>query len=366
MNILVLTPDRVGSTLLQRLITIYANAVDPSTITVNLHELTNGLAIDYNPIFNIEMLGKKDKAWGYHQSLGQITNLLQNSNHSVTSRLAHYHIKNRKDPLGDQLSFYEYLNDNFFIICARRKNLLEHALSWGISVESKRLNVYSFEEKYKVFKDLQEHGVTIDENTIVKYLNQYLEYMQWVDAHFKVNAYFDYEDDLPNIENFILNLNPFKKHKAVTWLDQFSITWDDWNKMHYLLSLVPFGNEFSQEDREFMKHNIELYTSARVKIQDMQDRGLLVSGIPIKLHTLMEKSKVIQNIGYCADVYNQWISHYNPNFGITYTPDSLLQLASTESTRWNFGNIDTTAKLTYNDIPQDLLNRSDLNYDNKK
>jgi hypothetical protein len=253
------------------------------------------------------------------------------------------------------------LNDNFFIICARRKNLLEHALSWGISVESKRLNVYSFEEKYKIFKDIQQHGVTIDENTIVKYLNQYLEYTQWVDAHFKVNAYFDYEDDLPRIENFILNLNPFKKYNSVTWKDQFGITWDEWNKMHYLLSLVPFGHEFSEEDKEFMKCNIELYTEARIKIQDMQDNGLLVSGIPIKLHTLGEKSKVVQNIGYCADVYNQWISHYNPNFGITYTPESLMQLANAETINWNFGQVDKTTKLTYTDIPKNLLDRSDLN-----
>ena len=43
MNVLILTPDRVGSTLLQRLITVYANINQTNNITVNLHELTNGI-----------------------------------------------------------------------------------------------------------------------------------------------------------------------------------------------------------------------------------------------------------------------------------------------------------------------------------
>ena len=46
MNILILTPDRVGSTLLQRVITIHMNNMKHDKITspvVNLHELTNGI-----------------------------------------------------------------------------------------------------------------------------------------------------------------------------------------------------------------------------------------------------------------------------------------------------------------------------------
>ena len=43
MNVLILTPDRVGSTLLQRLISVYAHANEPAdALTINLHELTNG------------------------------------------------------------------------------------------------------------------------------------------------------------------------------------------------------------------------------------------------------------------------------------------------------------------------------------
>jgi hypothetical protein len=97
-------------------------------------------------------LGKKEGGWGYHQSLQTVTELLSNADHDVISRLAYYHIKNRNDSLADQLDFYRYLNENFYIVCARRKNLFEHAMSWCITTESKKLNVYSSEEKFKTFQ----------------------------------------------------------------------------------------------------------------------------------------------------------------------------------------------------------------------
>jgi hypothetical protein len=307
------------------------------------------------------MLGKKENSWGYHQSLKQITDLLSASKHDITSRLAYYHIKNRKDPIGDQLSFYEYLNNSFYIISARRRNLFEHAVSWGISVESKKLNVYTFEEKYEVFKEIYAKGINIDQNTMVKYLKQYDEYTNWVDAHFNVNAYFDYEDHLPIVEQFILNLNIFSQNNYTkTWKDHFDITWDDWNKMHYLLSLNAFGQQFTPEEKEFIKTNIKLYTQGRVKLQDMQDDGLLVSGIPIKLQTLAEKSKVVHNLEYCLDTYNKWIATANPHYAIEYKQQELVDIALLENKQWNFGNIDTSSQLTYNDVNNQDIRHSDL------
>ena len=70
MNVLILTPDRVGSTLLQRLITVYMNMHEFDRPVINLHELTNGLMKYYNPVFNCEVLGKPDnRPWGYYQKL---------------------------------------------------------------------------------------------------------------------------------------------------------------------------------------------------------------------------------------------------------------------------------------------------------
>jgi hypothetical protein len=361
MNILILTPDRVGSTLLQRLVTIYANLnEDYNPLTVNLHELTNGLVQYHNPKFNRTLLGKKQDGWGYHQSLNTIVNLLESADHDITSRLAYYHIKNRKDSIADQLDFYKYLNENFYIICARRKNLFEHTMSWCIATEAKKLNVYSAEEKYNVYSKIHEQGINVQSELIEKYLNQYQEYLTWVDSHFQVNSYFEYERDLPNIENFILGLNIFKSVKnPLTWQDRFDISWNEWNRMHYLLSLVPFNQPFSDEEKEFMKINIDRYTNARIEIQDLQDDGILVSGIPIKLHTLQQKAQVITNISQCLEYYNSWVRQNNSSNAIPYQPATLNKIAQIEQSSWTLG-IGTT--LSYDDISEQQLLTSDLKF----
>lgn len=363
MNVLILTPDRVGSTLLQRLVTVYANINENNDpLTINLHELTNGITMYHNDKFNRSVLGKKEGHWGYHQSLSTVVDLLKNCNHDVVSRLAYYHIKNRNDNLPDQLDFYQYLNDNFHIVVAKRKNLFEHAMSWCISAESKKLNVYSFEEKYQTFQDIQEHGINIQYEAVEKYLKQYQEYLDWVDRHFKVNSYFEYERDLPNIENFILNLNTFKQYKNPRdWYDRFGIEWADWNRMHYLLSLVPFGHAFSDQEKLFMKDQIDSYTNCRIILQDLQDDGVLVSGIPIKLHTLKEKADIIKNIGECLAYYNQWVITNQPTYAVSYDPKALTETAQLEYSKWTTNNLNGSL-LSNSDVDPAKLSLSDLKY----
>ena len=363
MNVLILTPDRVGSTLLQRLTSVYAHINEPAdALTINLHELTNGLVRYYNNNYNCEVLGKKENSWGYHQSLESIAQMLNECNHGVVSRLAHYHIKNRRDSIEDQLAFYQYLNDNFYIIAARRQNLFEHAMSWAISVESKKLNVYSAQEKYDVYNKITTRKIDVHNDVIDKYLTAYDEYTRWVDDHFRVNSYFEYERDLPNIENYILNLNVFDRNpRPVNWEDKFDISWQDWNRMHYLLSLVHFDYEFSQEEKKFMSDSIDIYTKCRIYIQDLQDQGVLVSGIPIKLHTLTEKSNLISNINQCLTYYNKWVGHHCPSYAVSYSPQELTRVAMIESKQWTDGN--NRARLTHDDIPARLLLNSDLKFD---
>jgi hypothetical protein len=359
MNVLILTPDRVGSTLLQRLITVYANLNEnQQPLTINLHELTNGLVSYHNDSFNCKILGKQEGGWGYHQNLQNIAGLINDCGHDVVSRLAHYHIKNRKDSATDQLAFYKWVNENFYIIAARRNNLFEHVMSWCIAVESKRLNVYSFEEKHAIYHKLLQNPIDIPEEMIKKYLVQYQEYMDWVDSHFHVNSYFEYERDLLGVEQYILNLSVFKKYKQpLTWKDRWEISWEDWNRMHYLLSLVSFNHHFTDQEHDFMKSNIDLYTTCRIDIQDLQDQGILVSGIPIKLHTLQQKTKLISNVPQCLEHYNNWARSATANFALTYTPAEMTNLAALDHSAWC---ANTGRALTYNDITQQKLLLSDL------
>lgn len=363
MNVLILTPDRVGSTLLQRLITVYANInenYDP--LTINLHELTNGLVLYENAHFCRPILGKKADGWGYHQSLEVITDMMSTCSHDIVSRLAYYHIRNRADSISDQLDFYRYINDNFFIIAARRQNLFEHALSWAIAVESKKLNVYSSQEKFDIYKNINDQKIAAQQDVINKYLNDYVEYWDWVERHFRVNSYFEYERDLPHIEDYILNLNVFRNFvKPLCWADRFGIDWTDWNRMHYLLSLVPFNHEFSQEEKTFMSENIEVYTQCRIDLQDLQDQGILVSGIPIKLHTLHEKAQLISNIDQCLLSYNQWAVNTGRDFAISYDAKKLTEVSLLEHKNWNQGT--ARSLLTDRDIAPKKLLASDLKFD---
>ena len=90
MNVLILTPDAVGSTLLQRLVTIYMQFHEFDRPVINLHELTNGLEKYFSPEFGCEIVSKKRVSnWGYYQTLEQVVEILSSVDHYKTSRLAH-------------------------------------------------------------------------------------------------------------------------------------------------------------------------------------------------------------------------------------------------------------------------------------
>ena len=96
MNVLILTPDAVGSTLLQRVLTVYMQFHEYDQPVINLHELTNGLVKSYSADFNREILGKPTGAansWGYFQSLEEIVKMLESVDHYKTARVAEYHMR---------------------------------------------------------------------------------------------------------------------------------------------------------------------------------------------------------------------------------------------------------------------------------
>ena len=236
MNVLLLTPDRVGSTLLQRTLTIYMLRKGFNKPVINLHELTNGLEKYYNTLLNQEVLGKpKGTEWGYYQTLPEVLNLLKSVDHYKTTRLAHYHLERRGDSIADQLEFYDYLNKNFFIISCRRRNLFEHVLSWGFFSHSKVLNVYSVEEKISRFADLYENGITLVKERFLGQLEAYKRYIEWSEKYFDIQSYFNYEDSINDLESYILNLDFMNNAKENTWNDMFGVSFEDWNKCHKMI-----------------------------------------------------------------------------------------------------------------------------------
>lgn len=368
MNVLILTPDRVGSTLLQRLITVYMQMHQYDQQVINLHELTNGLIKYYSPVFNKEVLGKPyDRPWGYYQTLPEITDLLNSTDHYKTARLAQYHISARRDPLKDQLPFYQYLNENFFIISAQRKNLLEHALSWGIHSHTKTLNVYSHQDKINKFAGIYQNKITIDPKVFRTHLENYKKYLHWVSDHFTVSSYFEYETHMPKIEEYILGLDIFNGQKTRTWKEFFDIEFTDWNRCHYLISdmsgmsaqlsppsqqrisydtstadLVEVNpvtvkddivNSLSLADQQFLNKNSAQYVTSFKAIDELVANKILVTRVPIKLQTMMEKRSLIKNFDQCVGLYNDWATR--SGIGDLYNSEEISQIALEEVTKWH-------------------------------
>ena len=396
MNVLILTPDAVGSTLLQRMLTIYMQFHAFGRPVINLHELTNGLARYYSTEFNQELVSKHAlKEWGYHQSLAQVTEMLSSVDHYKTSRLAHYHLVRRGDSVAEQIPFYDYLNRNFFIIACRRENVFEHAVSMTLSTVTKKLNVYDVYEKVDTFYDMYKSGINLDATVFERQLTAYKNYLTWSEQYFDIGAYFHYEKDIPRLEQYILNLPVFAAQTTqITWDQNFGHSFNDWNQMHYirsnpsalsclpaqaveklLLSMDPV-EDYQQHSRPEMppvysaadlaalpEHVVNTWTRdvicrtgivpfldsqrqqklapyqagyalAKHTIDQMIQLGIMVSGPPIKKQTLDDKHQMIKNFDELVTVYNHWIDR-NPGIGEPIDGDTIQNQISTESDFWH-------------------------------
>lgn len=394
MNVLILTPDAVGSTLLQRLLTVYMQFYQFDKPVINIHELSNGIDKFYSNDFNKEILCRAQKT-GFYQSLDDITNLLKSVDHYTVCRLAKYHINGRNDGIENQLPFYHYLDQNFFVISTRRHNLFEHALSWGINKVTKKLNVYSPNEKIDTFINLYKSSVTLDEQAFVSSLVSYKEYIEWSETHFNVGSYFYYDQHTNEIEKYILNLPVFAgQPKQVTWKDVYNIDFTDWNRCHYFTSNVEtlaltddhkpvaqltFEQQHENKDIEFieryfdytkdghhnrslaikesqdlksvvsylpanqvnfLKENFDKYADATDSVRKMHYLGILPSTIPIKKQTLAAKRFMIKNFERCIELYNRWITQ-NPGLGKHISIDEINETVAKEQAFWrpDLGNL---------------------------
>lgn len=396
MNVLVLTPDAVGSTLLQRMLTIYMQFHTFDQPVINLHELTNGLAKYYSPEFNREIVSKKTVTnWGYYQTLQQVVEMLSSVDHHKTSRLAHYHIRQRGDTVEQQIPFYNYLNENFYVIACRRANVFEHALSMTLNKITKKLNVYDAYEKIDTFYNIYQSGVNLDPTVFVKQLDAYKSYINWSEQYFNVSSYFNYEQDIPRIEQYILDLPIFSNQSSrITWEENFGISFNDWNKMHYirsdisaltclpaqaseklLLALPDPVTDYQQHSLPQMPavhsaadlaalpedvvktwargvicrtgivpfldsgHQQRLapyqtgYALAKNTIDQMIQLGIMVSGPPIKKQTMHDKHQMIKNFDELVNVYNHWIDQ-NPGIGQLVDRSTVQTQISKESDFW--------------------------------
>ena len=288
MNYLVLTPDGVGSTILQRLITMTLYIENHNV--QNTHELTNGIELDNG-------IAVKNFDLRYSQSLGEIANILHDSQAQTTlvSRLAKYHIDNRKDPANDCQDFYKLLNRHFekIIMCVR-ENIFEYAMSWSIRDQSGVLNVYNKEDRDKVSQVSE-----VDENYFIMKCQQYVKYIEWVEHNFPNVERVSYENIVKDSDAVMQKLTG---HRG-TFTDKIGLP---------LSTIISNEYDFLKNRTESNLSNNEskALVGYRILSNKMIDNNIIFN-IPFKNTTLSEKKNQIKNFNTCLDKFYTFAKNHN-------------------------------------------------------
>jgi hypothetical protein len=266
--------------------TLYLENLD----VMNTHELTNGLRLENN-------VAIKDFDSGYSQSLVEIADILHASQTqtSLVSRLAKYHLDARKDPAKDCQDFYKLLNKHFEkkIMCVR-ENIFEYAMSWSIRQKSGMVNIYHKQDREQVAR-----VEAVDEEYFIYKCNKYVEYIEWIEKYFSDVEKISYENTVKKSDEMM--------HKITGYPDTFK---DKFGKpLSFMLS----------SEHDFLKRRSEINFSideskalAKYKIlcNEMVDRKIIM-GIPLKNTTLADKKKQIKNFNNCLDKFYKFAKNHN-------------------------------------------------------
>ena len=275
MNYLILTPDGVGSTILQRLLTM-AFYLEKHPVQ-NTHELTNGIELK-------EGIAIKNFKLKYSQSLGEIANILQEQEQTtLISRLAKYHLDNRKDPATDCQNFYKFLNTHFEkkIMCVR-ENIFEYAMSWSIRNGSGLNNLYDKEDR-----DIVSQVTEVDEDYFLMKCQQYVKYIEWVENNFPEVEKVSYESMVKDSDAVMQKLTGY----ANTFTDKIGLP---------LSSLL--ANEYNflknKSDSNLSKEDLKALVRYKQTCTDMLNKKIIIN-VPLKNTTLTDKKNQVKTFDVC-------------------------------------------------------------------
>jgi len=292
-NYLILTPDGVGSTYLQRALTVYLNSANLDYW--NTHELLNGLGFSQG-----NLCKEVDKK--YSQTIPEICGLLETTTNNLVSRIAQYHITNRsKLKKEDYQPLYDVCNKKFDKIFYCTRDPFEYALSWSIRHNTHTLNVFSVADRIEV------HGKYIKQKLNLEYFNRKLEqykgYEYWAEDNFNITRAVDYDDNHCDVDNMMKELTGLDH--SIT--DRFGISLQDYSTVRYLVSMY-----MQTKDKQYLfdKHKAPLAMQLKKFIQSMVP-SRLPNEIPVKMNTLQDKQNRVLNFDEAVEVYNKWTTTTN-------------------------------------------------------
>ena len=334
MHYLFLTPDSVGSTILQRLTTMTLYLENHAV--QNNHELATGLALRNgvavkNFHFHYDQIQWDSKR--YSQRLGKTASILHQSNPQTTlvSRLAKYHLDKRKDPANDCQDFYKLLNRHFekIIMCVR-ENIFEYAMSWSIREQSGVRNVFgrrggrgeplhtamnrsnlgyrptfnieSWSSKYHMgvsTKDKVSQVSEVDEKYFIQKCQQYVKYTEWVEHNFPNVETVSYENTVKDSDAVMQQLTG---HRG-TFTDKIGLP---------LRSILSNEYNFLRNRSESNMSNDEMKALVKYRqvCNEMLDKKIIF-GVPLKNTTLTEKKNQIKNFNSCLDKFYKFAKNHN-------------------------------------------------------
>ena len=265
MNILLITPDAVGGTLLSRMLSVYLQINPQDKPTIDAGHLELGVKVYKNEHLGIDRcLGIDDDSPHHNQPLNEVQDMLEQCDqHYTIAKLPWYNLALRQDTAEQTQEFYKYINDNFFIISCRRENLFEHSVSWALNKVTGRLNEFKFSEKINNWAYLQQNKITLDPLTVTQSLNDYKKFINWCDTEFELGSIYTYEKDMPNIDNYILSLPMFDQNNAKTWQDKFGQTFEEFNQHQYhATNINKILNQHIVTEPPDTAHNYRMYKAS--------------------------------------------------------------------------------------------------------
>ena len=310
-NYLIITPDGVGSTYLQRALTVYLHIAGLDYW--NTHELLNGLGLQENNLC-------KKYGVAYSQTLPEICALLGSTNNSLVSRIAQYHITKRlREKKEDYQQLYDTCNKKFDKIFYCVRDPFEYALSWSIRYNTNILNVYSIKERISV------HGEDIKQTLDLEYFNQklkqYSNYEYWAEDNFNITRAVSYDDNHRNIDSMLKELTGLD-HNAE---DRFGISLQEYSTVRYMASMY-----MQTKDKKYLYDRDTAAGAIKLKklIKSLPYEKLPTE-IPVKMNTMQDKQKHVINFDDAVEVYNKWTTSTNSHMPISQ--EDIEQRISTES-----------------------------------
>jgi hypothetical protein len=92
------------------------------------------------------------------------------------------------------------------------------------------------------------------------------------------------------------------------------------------------------EDQKFLIEHGPAYVSATNTLKELVDNKVLVTSIPIKLQTMLEKKLLINNFDECVDAYNEIMTRSDSaikGLGITYNHSDINNILQDEIEQWH-------------------------------